>query len=149
MSNPWPRRTPDDAEVRSNFWVRVAMDFGKPNDCWHWLGKTRGGYGRVRINGRYVQAHRYAWESWNGQMSDDKEAAHTCDNRSCCNPNHIFPATPLENTRDCIIKGRARKRDRSGRIYYITSKDRPYVAALSDSAGPYTGSGNQRIHVLH
>lgn len=108
MPNPWGTRKPDDAEIRSNFWSHIAVT-GRIEDCWPWIGKTRGGYGRARIKNRSVQAHRWAWESWYGPMSDELDAAHKCDNRPCCNPYHIFPATPLENVRDCIQKGRAHK----------------------------------------
>ena len=91
----------------AHFWARVRI--AGPDECWPWLGKKRGGYGRVLVEGRYVQAHRYAHELAHGPMASELEAAHKCDNRGCCNPGHVFPATPLENTRDCIQKGRARK----------------------------------------
>lgn len=44
-----------------NFWAEV--DCGAAEKCWPWLGgKTTDGYGRARIDGKSVRAHRAAWE---------------------------------------------------------------------------------------
>ena len=52
-----------------------------------------------------------------GEIPDDQHACHNCpdgDNPLCCNPAHLFPGTPKENTRDMIAKGRANMRPPSG-----------------------------------
>jgi hypothetical protein len=35
---------------------------------------------------------------------------HSCDNRPCCNPKHIFEGTQKENIADMIAKGRGNLR---------------------------------------
>jgi len=34
---------------------------------------------------------------------------HTCDNKSCVRPKHLFLGTLADNVHDCIAKGRARR----------------------------------------
>jgi HNH endonuclease len=90
-------------EVReTNFWRRV--DKRTPAECWNWQGTlTYKGYGQLGTRG---QIHRYAWEIANGEIPKDLYVLHTCDNRKCVNPGHLFLGTALDNARDMVKKGR-------------------------------------------
>lgn len=67
--------------------------------CWIWQGKLKDGYGRIRVHGVIMRAHRYAWELYKGAIPDDKpHLDHLCRNRNCVNPMHLEPVTNLENT---------------------------------------------------
>ena len=50
-------------------------------------------------------AHQVAWYLHTG-VWPDKFVLHTCDNRKCCNPAHLFLGTQKENREDCKAKGR-------------------------------------------
>jgi hypothetical protein len=78
--------------------------------CWEWTGATvPGGYGRLRgDDARSTLAHRAAWLWANGPFPDGLKVCHRCDNPPCCNPEHLFLGTQLENMRDCVAKGRFR-----------------------------------------
>jgi hypothetical protein len=83
----------------------------KPDQCWPWLAfKSERGYGRITItspNGNKVYyAHRVAYVKKYGPFPWKFEVCHSCDKPSCCNPNHLFLGTQLENIRDCINKQR-------------------------------------------
>ena len=41
-------------------------------------------------------------------MPKDKIILHDCDNRRCCNPEHLRAGTHLENSRDAQSRGRLR-----------------------------------------
>ena len=86
------------------FWRQVAR--GEPGDCWRWLGGTRKGYGRFKLKGRMVTAHRHAYELEVGPIPDGLFVLHECDNPSCVNPRHLFLGTQLDNIRDRDKKGR-------------------------------------------
>lgn len=88
------------------FWSRVH----KGDDCWEWLGAVNpAGYGHLKLDGELVRAHRVSWEFYNGPIQDNLWVLHRCDNRRCVNPGHLWLGTALDNSRDCIAKGRDRK----------------------------------------
>ena len=66
--------------------------------CIIWTGATtRGGYGHLRVNGRIVRAHRYAWEREHGPIPDGMFIDHRCYERSCVNTDHLRLATRAQN----------------------------------------------------
>jgi hypothetical protein len=61
--------------------------------CWLWLGRpTSWGYGRATDRGQYVFVHRYFYELIhnNGKrLSPSIHVHHECEERRCCNPQHL------------------------------------------------------------
>lgn len=92
------------------FWSKVAIT---ANDdlCWEWQGGLRDGYGLTGVNKR---AHRIAWELTYGKIPDGLFICHSCDNRACCNPKHLFLGTNKDNVDDMVNKGRQVKGERNG-----------------------------------
>jgi len=79
----------------------------KTGNCWDWLaGKDKDGYGKIKINGKDLQAHRASWDFHNGLIPEGMSVLHHCDNPSCVNPSHLFLGTTLDNMRDRDTKGR-------------------------------------------
>lgn len=89
-----------------------------PTGCLEFAGKrNRQGYGYLslgpRENRKYIRAHRLAWELNNGPIPEGLDLCHRCDNPPCCNPEHLFPGTRLDNMRDMAQKGRGRNANRT------------------------------------
>jgi hypothetical protein len=93
-------------EISTRLWYRVD----KSKDCWEWTGTpSQYGYGELTVDGRTYLAHRLAWELTFGPIPENMCVCHKCDNRICCNPNHLFLGSKNDNIVDMIKKGRGRK----------------------------------------
>jgi hypothetical protein len=68
--------------------------------CWEWaLTIDANGYGVIRVEGKTTGTHRASYEAFVGSIPDGLSLDHLCRNRSCCNPEHLEPVTPKENSR--------------------------------------------------
>lgn len=75
--------------------------------CWNWIGmKYWTGYGVFYIERKGYAAHRIAYEMYIGPIPKGLLVLHKCDNRACCNPEHLWLGKHKDNTNDCIDKGR-------------------------------------------
>lgn len=84
------RRIRGDTLCRCLF-TRVAID--ATTGCWNFTSNFRGGYGRMYHGGRTLTAHRAVWELWNGPVPEKLQLHHKCENKACCNPEHLAAVT--------------------------------------------------------
>ena len=94
----YPTRVRGTPEER--FWPKVNKSGPVPDyrpdlsPCWLWTeGKDGSGYGRFKINGHMVAAHRFAYELLVGSIPQGLELDHLCRVRHCVNTDHLEPVT--------------------------------------------------------
>ncbi len=92
-----------------------------PRECWVWTGRpTDRGYGRIRLSrvttgvpALTKKAHvvAYCLDAGIGidEIPEGKQVNHTCHNRPCVNPKHLYLGTHRENMRDRDIVGNTRR----------------------------------------
>lgn len=82
------------------------------HSCWEWMGQLNNkGYAMIwdKDRNQSVVASRIAYLLYIGDIPKGLYVCHSCDNRSCVNPNHLWLGTPKDNTQDMINKGRVQR----------------------------------------
>ena len=75
--------------------------------CHEWQGYVAPlGYGFVSYRSRARVVHRLLWILVNGDVPRKMDVCHTCDNRKCCNLDHLWVGTRQQNLIDASNKGR-------------------------------------------
>lgn len=89
---------------------RVSVEYlgfilnGIPSPCWIWQGSDSGtgrggGYGRISYLGCTTAVHILMYKIKFGPILPNRHIDHMCNNRRCCNYDHLQMVTPLKNQR--------------------------------------------------
>lgn len=102
----------DMSNLRLREMLRVWTWRHPHTGCLIWMGScVAGEYGKLQFTegGEIVSrlAHRAAWYLDRGPILDGLFVCHRCDNRRCCNVEHLFLGTATDNMRDMVEKGRS------------------------------------------
>lgn len=88
----------------ARFWAKVL----KTDGCWLWLaGLNSYGYGQFWLNGKNDLAHRVSMSGSGVDIPAGMSVLHSCDNRRCVRPDHLFIGSQATNMADMKDKGRA------------------------------------------
>lgn len=84
------------------------------NGCWEWtrciLNNGYGYFYLPRGQKKATSAHRMSWRFHNNRdIPQGMCVCHTCDNRKCVNPDHLYLGTSSDNNTDTINRRRGNR----------------------------------------
>ena len=125
------------APVEVRFWSKVKKADG--DACWEWQGSVPShGYGQFDY--RFAcRAHRAAWILTYGDIPQGVKVLHTCDNKRCVRPSHLFLGTQKDNVVDCIQKGRISRGEHRPQHKLTEAQVREIRNRHAARAGTYRG----------
>lgn len=103
----------------SSKWWYMNYNLDPTTGCWLWSGAvSSNGYGNVNHGGKWFSAHRlYYWLHY-GDIPEGILVCHSCDNKQCVNPSHLWLGTNKDNSQDMSRKGRTGLRSKLGESDY-------------------------------
>ena len=99
--------------MEERIWMHLR-DAG-PSGCLVWTGQLdHSGYGAIANSRRSGKVHRLMLALCIGrELSSGEMAIHSCDNRACCNPDHLRVGSAADNAADMANRGRSLRGERS------------------------------------
>lgn len=100
---PYPQEVYDE-RVRCRL---KACSTVSASGCWEWQGFLHSsGYGGSSYRNVSMKVHRISYIVFKGPIPKGHDVCHTCDNRRCINPTHLWTGPRGDNNRDTRLKGR-------------------------------------------
>lgn len=124
--------------LEQRFWNKVDTS----GECWLWTGaRYSNGYGRMRCAPEfsYQNAHRVSWFLQHGSWPPRRlYVCHSCDNKLCVRPEHLFLGTSQDNMLDASNKNLkiGRPRQTACKRGHEMSEQNTYVQIIKGRRSP-------------
>ena len=141
----------EDKQYLEKFNTKYIVDAS--TGCWNWTGKLNAyGYPVARRH-NHIGGHRVSYYLHKSSPPAGVCVCHSCDNRSCVNPDHLFLGSNADNVRDrhnkgrtCSGENRPQARLTEQDVIDIRSRYIPRKVTLQQLANEY---GVNNSHIWH
>jgi hypothetical protein len=84
-------------------------------NCWEWTGviNKNSGYGHITYNKKIWKTHRLTYFLLKKDFDPELCVLHKCDNKTCCNPDHLEQGTHKMNSQQMAERNRSLKGEKS------------------------------------
>ena len=125
--------------LEERFWDKVLLAFDA-HSCWEWKAARdpQTGYGKIGFGGKTYGAHRVSYQLNVGEIPDGMYVLHTCDNRACVRPDHLYTGTQRDNIHDMLRKGRGRGQFTEGPAHLVSDGHAMAMAEMYDQVPEMT-----------
>lgn len=135
----------DRQAVSDRFWSKVDCS----GNCWIWTAaKDSNGYGAFKVGGKKRNAHVISFLLSGRVIHAGEDVCHSCDNRKCVRPSHLFAGSRSVNVRDMFAKGRQPLHNKINPFRKLTNEEASKARELYAS-GQHTERGLARLFGLH
>lgn len=128
----------DLEEFRTSLMAKTKLN--SETGCLEWTGYIGdNGYGQAYdpTRRRLIRTHRLSYHLNKGPIPNGLFVLHTCDNRCCINPEHLYLGGHIENTADKVSRNRqARVLGTSNGKAKLTPEIVREIRAISDMTHP-------------
>lgn len=105
---------------KKRFWARVT----KTTICWHWRGCFTGNNrGSFYVNGKRYLPTEVMLALQGEFRKEGLMILHTCDNKLCVNPEHLYWGTQFDNMKDRSERHSGWKWSEETRLAFNTRKE--------------------------
>lgn len=82
--------------------------FTEKDGCWYCVSHAAeaSGYNYIKVGKVKEGLHRLVYMHTKGVIPDGQMVIHSCDNKKCCNPEHLSTGSGSDNMQDSISRNR-------------------------------------------
>jgi hypothetical protein len=127
-------------DMKPRFMIKVNYS---QNGCWEWTGYiSPGGYGIFKVGHKAMIASRASYIIFVGEIPEGMDVLHTCDNRKCVNPDHLFLGKDIDNCMDKELKNRGGHKLTPDEVRKIREESKTAISKVAVGRKYHISKGN-------
>lgn len=127
--------------------IRMVVDGAERGRCIEYPGPQD--YAFIQSGKFRIRANRAAYLVYKGDIRAGLAVCHTCDNRKCINPDHLWLGTHAQNMADACEKGRSHAGRIGSKNVMARLKESDVLAIHRDERAPEVIAAEYGVSASH